>query len=145
VPSPEMVIASRRHLTERYAAGVDRLLWDTEKRLMPDVDAVRSVIAGAARGGAEALDVGAALVLLQAARLDVDRLEHQVFEAADAIGMNDEAIAAVLELPDAAAAARRRRWLRRRRSLPVAEAGHPPGSADGPEVTGRAGRRARLR
>ena len=31
-----MVSASRRHLTERYATGVDRLLWDTEKRLIPD-------------------------------------------------------------------------------------------------------------
>jgi hypothetical protein len=27
-----MVHASRRHLTERYAAGVDLLLWETEKR-----------------------------------------------------------------------------------------------------------------
>jgi hypothetical protein len=52
-----MVTASRRHLTERYASGVDRLLWDTEKRLVPDLDAIRSVIEGAASGEAEALDV----------------------------------------------------------------------------------------
>ncbi len=31
-PSPEIVGASRRHLTERYASGVDLLLWETEKR-----------------------------------------------------------------------------------------------------------------
>ena len=35
-----MVAAARRHLTERHATGVDRLLWDAEKRPMPDQDAV---------------------------------------------------------------------------------------------------------
>src|SRR6266576_2456850 len=47
-PSPEMVGASRRHLTERYASGVDLLLWETEKRLIPDLDAIRSVPEAAA-------------------------------------------------------------------------------------------------
>src|ERR1700733_8906653 len=117
-PSPEMVTASRRHLTERYAAGVDRLLWDTEKRLVPDLDAIRSVIDAAADDQAEALDIGAGLVLLQAARLEIDRLEHEVFESAYQLGMGSEAIAAVLDLPDAATAIKRRRWLKARRELP---------------------------
>ena len=39
-----MVNASRRHPTERYASGVDLLLWETEKRLIPDLDAIKSVI-----------------------------------------------------------------------------------------------------
>jgi hypothetical protein len=117
-----MVGASRSHLTKRYASGVDRLLWDTEKRLIPDLEAVKSAIAAATEGRGDALDVGAALVLVQAARLDLDRLEYQIVEAADGIGMPDEAIAAVLELPDAAAVGKRRRWLRRRWRLPVAEA-----------------------
>ncbi len=69
-----MVTASRRHLTERYASGVDRLLWDTEKRLIPDLDAIKSVTEAMASGQAEALDIGAALVLVQAARLALDRL-----------------------------------------------------------------------
>ena len=118
-----MVTASRRHLTERYAAGVDRLLWDTEKRIVPDLDAIRSVIDAASSGHAEALDIGAGLVLVQAARLEVDRLEYDVFESAHAMGMGEEAIAAVLDLPDAAAAGKRRRWLKSRRALPYADIG----------------------
>jgi hypothetical protein len=139
-----MVTASRRHLTERYAAGVDRLLWDTEKRLVPDLDAIRSVIDAASAGHAEALDIGAGLVLLQAARLEVDRLEYDVFEGAHALGMSEEAIAAVLDLPDAGTAAKRRRWLKARRTLPYADIGTPgrPGPGGSVEAANRAGRRA---
>src|ERR1017187_387203 len=142
-PSPDMVTASRRHLTERYASGVDRLLWDTEKRLVPDLDAIRSVIDAASSGHAEALDIGAGLVLLQAARLEVDRLEYDVFESAHAMGMGEEAIAAVLDLPDAAAAGKRRRWLKSRRALPYADIGLPgrPGMGGSAEAAQRAGRR----
>ena len=117
-----MVLASRRHLTERYATGVDRLLWDTEKRLLPDLEAIALVNAASSAGRAETLDRGAALILIQAARLDLDRREYEAFEGAHAVGMTDEAIAAVLDLPDAAAAASRRRWLVRRQRLARAEA-----------------------
>ena len=117
-PSLEMVTASRRHLTERYASGVDLLLWETEKRIIPDLDAIKSVTDAAASGRAEGLDMGAALVLVQAARLGLDRLEAELFEAARAMGMPLEAIAAVLELPDGAAAEERQRWLEERRALP---------------------------
>jgi hypothetical protein len=113
-----MVNASRRHLTERYACGVDLLLWETEKRFIPDLDAIKSVTETAASGRAEGLDVGAALVLVQAARLALDRLESELFEAAHGMGMRSEAIAAVLDLPDAAAADKRQRWLEARRALP---------------------------
>lgn len=129
-----MVAASRRHLTERYATGVDMLLWETEKRLVPDLDAIRSVTQAAAAGRAEGLDMGAALVLIQAARLGLDRLEYEIFEAARAMGMRPEAIAAVLELPDAAAAEKRQRWLASRKALPYvsAEAQRPePGDPAG--------------
>ena len=115
-----MVNASRRHLTERYASGVDLLLWETEKRLIPDLDAIRAVTGAAASGQAEGLDMGAALVLVRAARLALDRLECELFEAAHAMGMPPEAIAAVLDLPDAAAAGKRQRWLGARRELPYA-------------------------
>jgi hypothetical protein len=143
-PSPDMVTASRRHLTERYASGVDRLLWDTEKRLVPDLDAIRSVIDAASSGQAEALDIGAGLVLLQAVRLEVDRLEHDVFEGAHAMGMGEEAVAAVLDLPDAAAASKRRRWLKGRRALPYADIASPgrSGAGGSAEAAKRAGRRA---
>jgi hypothetical protein len=142
-PSLEMVSASRRHLTERYAVGVDRLLWDTEKRLIPDLDAIRSAIAAAEAGQAEALDIGAALVLLQAARLELDRLECDAFEAAHQMGMRDEAIAAVLELPDAAAAEARHRALHARRELPYQEAEEPrPVASPHVGMSERAARRA---
>jgi hypothetical protein len=138
-----MVSASRRHLTDRYAAGVDRLLWETEKRLLPDLDAIRSVIASAKAGHAEALDVGATLVLLQAARLELDRLEFETLEAAHSMGMRDEAVAAVLELPDAAAAEARYRALAARHELPYEEieAPRPVVPAD-KEASQRAAQRA---
>ena len=135
-----MVNASRRHLTERYAAGVDRLLWDTEKRLIPDLDAIKMVTVAAAAGQAEALDIGAALVLVQEARLHLDRREHEVFEGAYALGMGEEAIAAILELPDAAAAGQRRRWLAERRNLPHAEADQPQRAGPGRSSEAAAGR-----
>jgi hypothetical protein len=117
-----MVTASRKHLTVRYASGVDLLLWETEKRLIPDLDAIRSVTEALSAGQAEGLDMGAALVLVQAARLGLDRLEYELFEGAQAMGMQSEAIAAVLDLADAAAADKRHRWLRTRRSLPYTPA-----------------------
>jgi len=133
-----MVDASRRHLTERYASGVDLLLWETEKRLVPDLDAIKAVVGAAVSGQAEGLDMGAALVLVQAARLGLDRLECDIFDAARLMGMRPEAIAAVLELPDAAAAEKRHRWLETRRALPYAAHGIGAGGpgVDGTEVDG---------
>lgn len=146
-PSPETVVAARRHLTSRYASGVDRLMWDLEKRLLPDAVAVKAVIAAGSR--AEALDIGAALLLVQQARLDLDCAEYDLFEAAETIGVRHEAIAAVLELPDSAAAGERQRWLRARRELPHAEvspaAGTPGTSAEAAAHADRRARRARSR
>ncbi len=119
-PLPEAVSAARAHLSDTYSRGVGKLLWEMEKLPLPDLDAIRAVIAASSER-LEALDVGAALVLLQAARLDLDRLELEVFDTAGAAGMGGEAIAAVLDLPDAEAAQKRRRWLESRRSLPHAE------------------------
>lgn len=126
VPSPDMVTASRRHLTGRYATGVDRLLWELEKRTMPDADAVRAVVlAVSGDGQADALDIGAALVTTHAMRLELDLLEADVLDAAKASGMPAESVAAVLELPDAAAAEAWQDTLARRRRLPRAEAEAP--------------------
>jgi hypothetical protein len=121
-----MVTASRKHLTVRYASGVDLLLWETEKRLIPDLDAIRSVTEALSAGQAEGLDMGAALVLVQAARLGLDRLEYELFEGAQAMGMQSEAIAAVLDLADAAAADKRHRWLTTRRAIPYTPAEFQP-------------------
>jgi hypothetical protein len=120
-----MVEAARRHLTEHYASGVDLLLWETEKRLVPDLDAIKAVTDAAGAERAEGLDIGAALVLVQAARLGLDRLECELFDAAQAMGMQPAAIAAVLDLPDAAAAAKRHRWLEARRARPYGDVDTP--------------------
>jgi hypothetical protein len=120
-----MVDASRRHLTERYASGVDLLLWETEKRLVPELDAIKAVTEAAASGRAEGLDIGGALVLVQAARLGLDRLECELFDAARAMGMRPEAIAAVLDLRDATDAEKRHHWLETRRALPYGDLDTP--------------------
>jgi 2-hydroxychromene-2-carboxylate isomerase len=119
VPVPQLVTAARQHLTERYAAGVYQVLWQTEQRPMPDPDAVKAVIA--ADGGADPLDIGSALLLVQAIRMGLDQLEYDLFEAAREAGITDAAIAAVLGLPDEAAARARQRWLTARLAIPSAE------------------------
>ncbi len=110
-PPPELVAASRRHLTDRYASGVDRLLWQTEKRFIPDAAAVSLVTDAATAGLTDALDLGAVLVLVQAGRLDLDGLEYEIFQGTHAAGMRRDALAAILGLPDAAAAGMRQRRL----------------------------------
>lgn len=146
-PGPAMVTASRRHLTSAYARGVDRMLWEIEKRPMPDVDAVHAVIAESeTEQPPDALSVGAALILLHSMRLELDCLEADVFDAGLAGGVGYEAIAAVLELTDAAAARRRQDYLGARRQLPREP---PPPQRQGtvdrgsPEAAAQAGQRAR--
>ena len=68
--------ASRRHLTERYAPGADRLRWQAEKRFIPDAAVISLVTDAAMAGLADALDLGAALVLVQAGRLSLNGLEY---------------------------------------------------------------------
>lgn len=120
-PAPEMVSAARCHLTTQYASGVDLLLWKLEKRLMADGDAVQAVVCAHADGHRPGtLDIGAALVVVQAMRLDLDLLEAAVMEAAEEAGVTAESTAAVLELPDAAAVDARRQMLNARRDVPRA-------------------------
>lgn len=141
-----MVTASRRHLSTEYSCGVDRLLWELEKRPMPDGDAVGAVLSAHQAGQpVDALSIGAALVLLQSMRHELDCLEAGVFDVALASGLGDESLAAVLELPDAAAVRGRQKYLDARRELPrapvPAQAANQArrGEAD---AAARAGRRA---
>jgi hypothetical protein len=128
-----------------YARGVDRLLWDLEKRPMSDAEAVKAVIVANASGeGGDALDIGGALVLLHAMRLELDCLEADVFDAARSSGLRNESLAAVMDLPDAAAVQDWERWLNTRRELPRALPPGPPQDVPGSsrDAAARAGRRA---
>jgi hypothetical protein len=141
------VTAARRHLTSRYADGVHQLLWELEKRLMPDAEAVQAVLSLASgQNLADALDVGAAMVVIQAMRLELDVLEADVLDAAQVSGVSPESVAAVLELPGADAAEQRHQLLRARRRLARATTRQPAPDASGDgarEAADRAGRRAR--
>jgi hypothetical protein len=145
-PAAEMLAAVRRHLTMRYARGVPALVWELEKRPMPDTEAVRAVLAAASAGEpAEALDLGGALVLVQAIRLSLDALEADVLDAALAGGLSAESAAAVLELPSADALDARHQLLRARRTQSGSAAGPDPRASAGVlsrEAAQRAGRRA---
>lgn len=122
-PTPDTVTASRRHLTTGYASGVDRLLWDMDKRPMPDLDAVRAVVAASqADKPVDALDIGAAVILLLEMRLELDCLEADVLDAALDSGLGFESLAAVLELPDPVLVRSRLEYLLARRELPRAAA-----------------------
>ncbi|WP_067453193.1 hypothetical protein [Actinomadura macra] len=136
LPDPDLVRAARRHLTSRYASRVEAVLWEMHKHPMHDLDAVSRVLRshqepsdiwsesdddGASDGvlaegrtppgSATAMDVGAAFMVLLAARQDVDQLEAALFEQGLGLGLGYEQIAAVLDLPDAEAARIRREAL----------------------------------
>lgn len=95
-PAPDVVAAARAHVTSGYAAGVEELLWETRRHLMPDLDAIRAVIDAAAEGRTSGPDLAAALVLTQAVRLDLDRLEADLLVAVRQAGLEWDTIAAVL-------------------------------------------------
>lgn len=147
MPAPDLVTASRRHLTERYAAGVDRLLWELEKRTMPDTEAIRAVVTASSEEPVDALDIGAALVIMQAIRLETDLLEADVLDTAKSRQLAGESLAAVLGLPDTDAVDARYERLAAKRKLPLAltqRAAPRPESPKPPrEAAEQAGQRAR--
>lgn len=141
-PSPQMVWVARRHLTIAYARGAQRLMWDTEKRPLPDAEAVAAVLA--AQGRARMEDLSAALVLVQAQHLDLDRAEFELIGQLRSAGVSDDALAAMLELPGPAQSAARYQQLKARYQLPRAEL-PPVEPRSRPEAAAEAARRARLR
>ncbi|MFB4320618.1 hypothetical protein ACA361_41645 [Actinomadura sp. 21ATH] len=94
---------ARAYLTSRYATGVHEVLWEARERPMPDGDAVDAVLTASdhsRRGAGEPLglmDVAAALVVLSAIRLGLDRAEARLLDTAQSSGMNVEQIAAILD------------------------------------------------
>lgn len=120
-PVPEMVKAARTHLTGRFARGLDRVLWEEDQRPLSDAAAIAEVLAAAQRGE-ELLgpDLAAALVVMQAHQLDVDRLEYDLVTLAHTHGLTFEQIAAVLDLADTDEVRAHLRYLTERAQHPVA-------------------------
>jgi hypothetical protein len=125
-PLPETVRVARAYLTPRYAVGVDGFLWEVMEQPLPDLDAIDAVIAAsdrAQRGAGDQpqlMEVAAALVVLGAARLDMDQTEARLLNAAQASAMGWEQIAAILDL-SVEEAEERHRQLKPRLDEPVAE------------------------
>lgn len=146
VPDPAIVRAAREHLTGQRSHGVERLMWESHKHPMADLKAIEAVIKAGSRGDEiDGTELAAALVLVQAVRLDLDRLESRLLDTARDSGLTWESIAAVLDLPGAAAAIERHRWLSSRHAEPVAGVDAPELSTAGNAWHGamQAGERAR--
>lgn len=127
-PEPGLVTAARAHLSQRFARGVQEVLWEGRGMPMPDQDAIAHVIKAAAAGESlSAEDLAAALLLTQAVRLDIDLMEADLMDIACNAGMSWEQIATVLDLPDAGTARRRYDQLKDRLSARPARTG---GQAD---------------
>ncbi|MCW2898899.1 MAG: putative lexA DNA-binding domain protein [Streptosporangiaceae bacterium] len=110
IPDPEMVRAARGRLSSRFSTGVDALLWEEHKRPMPDDHALLALMS-VMDGGTDrrfptpdAIDFGAALLVLQALHLDLDRLEARLLTHIFKAGLDWDGIAAVLSLADAESA-----------------------------------------
>jgi hypothetical protein len=129
------VRAARSHLARRHAEGVEELLWQEHGRPLRDADAIAKSIDSVRRAQdageptPPAMDLAAALVVLRAARLDLDRLEIALVEAVRDAGLDWEAIAAGLDLPDGDAAQRRYERLRPRSAAPT-DCVAPPAPAE---------------
>lgn len=145
-PSPEMVRAARAYLTPCYATGVEAFLWEAMQHPLPDQAALHAITNAADRaqhGDGEPpqpLEVAAALVILGAARLDLDQTEARLLQAAQAVPMNWEQIAAILHLTTSHAEERHRR-LKPRLDQPVAHL-LPPHLGDQPPPAPKRNRRS---
>jgi hypothetical protein len=115
-PDPSVADSARLRLAAHRALSTGP---PAERALAPaeDIQAINAVI-DAARGDAErpadALDIGAALVVLCDLRLYLDGLEADLLDAAQPAGLGWDVIAAVIGIP-ADEAQRRHQALRARR------------------------------
>jgi|ERR1700676_2397483 hypothetical protein len=124
-PEPDVVDNARSRLASRYLVKVGHQAGLRPARLMEyvqvinDVQVINSVI-DAARGEAEhpadALDAGAALVMLGNLRLYLDRLETDLLDGAEQVDLSWDVIAAIIGIP--AEEAQRRHTVLRARGHP---------------------------
>ena len=122
-PSDPVVVDSARlrlaALRAQAAAQPAGQLGETASAgLIDDIRAIGAVLASARSDfgvPADALDVGAALVVLGDLRTHIDQLEAGLLDAAERVGLNWDVIAAIIGIP-ADEAQRRHRRLRGRRA-----------------------------
>ena len=94
--SPAVVAASRRHLTSRYATGLDGFLWDTDQIPLPGRAAIQVVVLAAQpRRTGLGRDLVAALVLIQVVRRELEAEEAELHAAAGQAGLSREILAVV--------------------------------------------------
>jgi hypothetical protein len=123
-PDPVVVDSARLRLAalraQAAAQPVGQLGETASAGLIDDILAIDAVLASA-RGDlgipADALDVGAALVVLGDLRTHIDHLETGLLDAAERVGLNWDVIAAIIGIP-ADEAQRRHRRLRGRQASP---------------------------
>ncbi|MDX6390629.1 MAG: hypothetical protein QOJ73_1692 [Streptosporangiaceae bacterium] len=119
-PDPDVVDNARSRLASRYLVSGGDHAGEMPARPMDDVHAINSVI-DAARGEAgrraDALDVGAALVMLCNLRLYLDQLETDLLDGAQQVDLSWDVIAAIIGIP--AEEAQRRHTALRARGHPV--------------------------
>jgi hypothetical protein len=105
-PDPGVVDSARHRLSAQLATAAWQYAGQLPGYLIDDLYAVNAVI-DAARDGAEpsadALDVGAGLVVLGNLRLYLDQLETDLLNGAQRVGLVWDVIAAILGIPASAA------------------------------------------
>jgi hypothetical protein len=110
-PDPDVVDSARLRLSAKYALTDEKHPVQLHTRPMDDVRVIGAVI-NAERP--DALDVGAGLVVLCNLRVDLDRLEADLLDAAQQVDLGWDVIAAIVGIP-AGEAQNRHRALRARR------------------------------
>jgi hypothetical protein len=128
LPDPTVADSARLRLATlraRYAARpagqpASPLAEAIPARVVDDIQAIGAVLAASrstAIGPADALDVGAALVVLCDLRAELDRLEGDLLGAAQVVGLSWDVVAAIMGIP-ADEAQRRYQGLRERQVSP---------------------------
>jgi hypothetical protein len=120
VPDPSVVDSARIRIAAHRVLGAGQRIRRVPTRQEDDIRAIHSVIGSVGDDAvrpADALDVGAALVVLCELRLDLDGLEADLLDAAQRVDLGWDVVAAILGIP-ADEARRRHRALRARRGSP---------------------------
>jgi hypothetical protein len=120
-PDPGVVDSARLRLAARRALSVARDPVGTRAQPIDDLRAVSAMLDTAGAGNvpsADAIDVGAGLVVLSELRLHLDRLETGLLDLAQQVDLGWDVIAAILGIP-AERAQHRHAVLRLRRDSPA--------------------------